>query len=198
MRVVITEDIIKRALDESIEEFMLEEGFFDKAKGFAGLAGSTLGKIGKGLWNGFKMYMDWTSKGQWNNEFGQYVNGNGKMSEMFYLNKWFKFHLKEIQSIAYYMQNPNQAQGEIEWRYNDKGEKVGTQKINNYNNIREYALKNITPLNFNNWVKNFIQNREAIDSIDSYIKYCTTSIKDINSAMKLLNIRQRPKSQCRH
>lgn len=185
MNKIITEDIIKRALDESIEEFMLEEANW---KGWAGAAGSMLGNIGKNIWNGVKMYMDYRTNGQWNNKYGQYANGNGKMTEMYYLNKWFNFHLGEIQDIMRNAQNPNSAQ-KLRWeRDPNTGKEFAVQTLNNYGSIKNYVVQNVTCQNFNNWIKNYIQNREAVTLIDSYIEYCTKSIKDINSAIKLLNI----------
>jgi len=188
MNNLITEDIIKNALNESIEDFILEEAWGSGLKKWwNGSNGQKIRNVGNSLLNGVRMYMDWRTNGQWNQKYGQYVNGNGKTAEMYYLNKWFNYHLGEIQKIAYYTQNPNRAQGEIEWKYNEKGEKVGTQKINNYNDIKDYVIKNIHPYNFNNWIKNYITDRNSLECIDNYISKCNKSITNYKTALQFLN-----------
>ncbi len=192
---IANENIIRNALNESIDEFLLEEGAFDGLKNWWN--NSTNGqKVKNGLsnvWNGVKngvaMYMDSQTNGQWNQKYGIYANSNGKTVEMYYLNKWFKFHLDEIRQIDYYLRNPRNAQTEIEWRIDPKtGEKKGVQKINNYDNIQSYAIQNINAQSFNKWIGYFIKNRNALDCIDKYINDCSRTIKDINSATQWLNV----------
>jgi len=101
MRVVITEDIISRALNESIEEFILEEEEQQRQSAWQSLKGSTLGKVGKGLWNGLKMYMDYRTNGQWNQKYNQFVKGKGAAIGSYYADKWFKKHFKRVQDIMY-------------------------------------------------------------------------------------------------
>ena len=194
MKVIITEDIVRNALNESIDEFMLEEGML--GNGFKSLQNwwnnspnaQKIKNAGNSLWNGVKMYMDYRTNGQWNNKYGQYANGAGRTTEMYYLNKWFNYHLNEIKDVARYSQNPNRAQKEIEWKYNEKGEQVGTQKISNYGSIEEYVSENINPQNFNLWIRNYIQDRKALQCIDNYIIECYNEIKDLNSAIKKLSV----------
>jgi len=97
---VITEYIIRKALDESINNFMLEEG-----GGWDGLVKSRPGimakNIGKSLWNGVKMYMDYRTNGQWNRKYNQHVKGNGFTVGSYYLNKWFNKHYDKLQNIIY-------------------------------------------------------------------------------------------------
>lgn len=188
---IVNENIIKNALNESIDEFLLEEGWMSNA--WNGLKNSQLGQYAGKAWNGVKnaaaMYMDKRTNGQWNQKYGIYANGNGKTVEMYYLNKWFKFHLDEIRQIDYYLKNPRNAQTEIEWTIDPKtGEKKGVQKINNYDNIQSYAIQNINAQSFNKWIGYFIKNRNALDCIDKYINDCSRTIKDINSATQWLNV----------
>ena len=96
MRVVITEDIISRALNESIDEFMLEEG-----GAWDALKNSKLGKLGKSLWNGVKMYMDYRTNGQWNQKYNQFAKGKGAAVGTLYAGNWFKKHFKRVQDIMY-------------------------------------------------------------------------------------------------
>lgn len=96
MNNLIAEDIIKKALDESINEFMLEEG-----GAWDSLKNSTLGKVGKGVWNGVKMYMDARTNGQWNRKYNQQVQGKGTAVGAFYINKWFDMHYRRLQDIMY-------------------------------------------------------------------------------------------------
>ena len=88
---VINEDIIKRALDESIEEFMINE--------------ANWGKAFDNAWNGVKnaaaMYMDWRTNGQWNKKYNIHAKGNGNTIGSYYLNKWFQTHYYKLQDIVY-------------------------------------------------------------------------------------------------
>ena len=200
MNVIITEDIIRNALNESIDEFILEEGML--GNGFKGLQNwwnnGNGQKIKNGLsnaWNGYKnflaMYMDNKTNGQWNNKYGIYANGSGKTTELYYLQKWFGYHLDEIRGIARRVQDPSSfSKTEIEWERdsNDPTKQRSTQTIYKYEDIPTYAKNMITPYNFNMWIKNFIKDRESLRAIDGYIEYCSKHINDINSAIKLLNV----------
>ncbi len=194
MKVIITEDIIRNALNESIDEFILEEGAFDGLKnwwnnGTGQYIKNGLSSAWKNAKNAAAMYMDNRTNGQWNNKYGIYANGNGKTTELYYLNKWFNFHLEEIKKIDYYLRNPRNAQSEIEWKIDPKtGEKKGVQTINNYDNIQNYSIQNINAQSFNKWIGYYIKNRDTLECIDKYINDCSKTIKDINSASKWLNI----------
>ena len=195
MRDIVTEDIIRNALNESIDEFMLEEGW----EGWKNLWNSpNVQKIRNGVgkaWNGYKnflsMYMDNKTNGQWNNKYGIYAIRSGKTTELYYLEKWFGYHLNEIRGIARRLQDPSHfSKTEIEWERdtNDPTKQRSTQTIYKYEDIPTYVKNMITPYNFNMWIKNFIKDRESLRAIDGYIEYCSKNINDINSAIKLLNI----------
>ena len=175
MRVVITEDIISRALNESIDEFILEEGMINEKWGDAV----------KGVWNGLKkagnwvknaaaMYMDRETNGQWNNKYGIYANGSDKMTEMYYLTEWFKTHLEHINQIEYKNRRPSSYVSRNREYYIDPQTNRKIYKDNeiDYNDIGKYAEQNITPENFNDWVGRFIQNRLSLKLIDDYIIDC--------------------------
>lgn len=192
---IVNENIIRNALNESIDEFLLEEGAFDGLKNWWNNSANGQ-RVKNGLssvWNNVKnaaaMYMDKQTNGQWNNKYGIYANGNGKTTELYYLNKWFKFHLDEIRRLDYKLMNPSNSQGEIEWTIDPKtGDKVGKEILNKFDSIEKYVAQNVTPQNFNGWIRNFIKDRNAILCIDEYIKKCSSSIKDLNSAMDMLSV----------
>jgi len=190
MRVIITEDIVKKALNESIDEFMLEEGWFGNA--WNSLKGSQLGqmagKAGNWLKNAAAMYMDARTNGQWNNKYGIYANGTGKMTEMYYLNKWFGAHLNNIRQIEYRNNTPNADFSRSREYVERNGEKVYIDTEIQEKDVLTYVQKNITPNNFNTWVGKFIKNRQALELIDKYITDCSKNITDLQSAMKWLNI----------
>ena len=160
MRVVITEDIIRNALNESIDEFMINEGFGDAIKG----AWNGLKTAGHWAKNAAAAWMNKKTHGQWNKKYGIYVDGNDKGAETYYIGQWLSWHLGQIKSIA--VSGPNR----------------------NYNNIEQYVQKNINPDNFNNWAGQRIQNRQGLECIDKYIQDCADNINDIKSAEKWLNV----------
>ena len=177
-RTVITEDIIRNALNESIDEFMINEEMLQEYN---------WGNLFKGAWNGLKnaaaAYMDKKTDGRWNQKYNIYVNGNSKYAEMYYLNKWFNWHLKQIQYIAH--SGPNRgASDDIMW--NKDG--TGIQRRNNYNNVEQYVQKNITPDNFNGWAGQYIENRRGLKCIDEYIQDSAKHINNIDSAEQYLNV----------
>jgi hypothetical protein len=105
MRVIITEDIVKKALDESIDEFMLEEGW----EGWKNLWNNpNVQKIRNGVgkaWNGYKnflaMYMDNKTNGQWNRKYNIQPKGKGGTVVGHYLQNWFKNHYNRLYDIIY-------------------------------------------------------------------------------------------------
>ena len=187
MRGIVTENIIRNALNESIDEFMLEEG-----EGWNRLKNSKLGQIaknvGNSLWNGVKMYMDYRTNGQWNNKYGQYANGNGKTTELYYLNKWFNYHLNGIRQASYEMQTPNNGQTIKRWKKDLNGNEYYDQTINNFNSIKDYVAQNINPSNFNKWIKYYISNRHSLMCIDNYITKCSKLVTNLNTAIEYLNV----------
>ena len=110
MRDIVTEDIVRNALNESIDEFMLEEGML--GNGFKGLQNwwnnGNGQKIKNGLnnaWNGYKnflaMYMDNKTNGQWNRKYNIQAKGNGGTVVGYYLQKWFGNHYNRLYDIIY-------------------------------------------------------------------------------------------------
>ena len=189
--VIITEDIIRKALNESIDEFMINEGWGDGIKNFGSWAKNKFGGVWNGIKNAAAMYMDSRTNGQWNNQYGIYATGSGKTTEMYYLNKWFNYHLDEIKGIARRTSDPSYfSKTELNWERDSSNpsKQHSTQTIYKYEDIPTYVKNMITPQNFNSWIKGFIKNREALRAIDAYIEYCSKHINDINSAFKLLNI----------
>jgi hypothetical protein len=183
MRVVITEDIIRNALNESIDEFMVNEGFGDAFKGAWGYAK----KAGNWLKNAAAMYMDKQTNGQWNNKYGIYANGNGKTTELYYLNKWFNTHLNNIRQIEYRNNTPSADFSKSREYVERNGERVYTDTEIQEKDIQTYVKKNITPQNFNTWIGNFIKDRQALKLIDDYILKCQKGVTDLQTAMNLLN-----------
>jgi hypothetical protein len=154
MNKMITEDIIKRALDESIEEFMLEEANW---KGWAGAAGSTLGNIGKNIWNGVKEYMNWRTNGQWNQKYNQYPIYNvSQFSELRYLYQWFNTQKQTLQNILN-PQSPSQISRD-------------STKINQYEGKpNDFIARECTYQNFTKWAGQYIKNYRGLKIIDDYI-----------------------------
>ena len=189
MRVVITEDIIRNALNESIDEFMINEAMLNEfnwgnaVKGAWGYAK----KAGNWLKNAAAMYMDKQTNGQWNNKYGIYANGNGKTTELYYLNKWFNTHLNNIRQIEYRNNTPSADFSKSREYVERNGERVYTDTEIQEKDIQTYVKRNITPQNFNSWIGNFIKDRQALELIDNYILNCQKNITDLQSAMKFLN-----------
>ena len=113
-RTVITEDMISKALNESIDEFMLEEGgglnaFKNKLSGYGSAINNGLKRLGntkfmRGFNNAVNMYMDYKTNGQWNRKYNSYASdekGNSNTIGSFYLQKWLNKHFLTLQDIAY-------------------------------------------------------------------------------------------------
>ena len=189
MKVIITEDIIRNALNESIDEFMVNEGMLNEfnwgnaVKGAWGYAK----KAGNWLKNAAAMYMDKQTDGKWNNKYGIYSNGNGKTTELYYLNKWFNTHLKNIRQIEYRNNTPSADFSKSREYVERNGERVYTDTEIQEKDVQAYVKRNITPQNFNSWVGNFIKDRQALKLIDDYILKCQEGVTDLQTAMNLLN-----------
>lgn len=95
---VIREDIINKALNESINEFMIEEGFW-------GDAWNGIKNAGKNLWNGVKngvaMYMNNATNGDWNREYNVWAKGEGPMVVAHYIGQWLNWQAKRVKSKMY-------------------------------------------------------------------------------------------------
>ena len=180
-RTIITEDMISRALNESIDEFMLEEGAWDGLKNWFNKLGNT--KFMRGLNNAVNMYMDYKTNGQWNREYNSYANdGNSKTVEMYYLDKWLKYHLGQMQYIEERSKSPNNAYDEIDWEKDENGKKIGKQRRLNYKTVKEYAENNITSEAFNLWIRNYIPDRQALKLIDEYIDTYCNKVENLRQA----------------
>ena len=192
MRDIVTEDIIRSALNESIDEFMLEEGW----EGWKNLWNNpNVQKIRNGVgkaWNGYKnflaMYMDNKTNGQWNNKYGIYASGSGKTTELYYLQKWFGYHLDNIRQIERRNETPAADFSRSREYVERNGEKVYTDTEIQEKDTLTYVQKNITPNNFNTWIKNFIKDRQALELIDTYINNCSKNITNLQTAIKWLNM----------
>lgn len=180
---VISEDIIKKALNESIDEFMINEANWGKAFGNA--------------WNGVKnaaaMYMDWRTNGQWNNKYGIYANANTKTGELFYFNKWLNFYKSQLNNIIYKATNPDNPAYDEEYT-DETGNKFTKRKVYNYSGPQgalNYAQKYCTFQNFNDYIRAINSDRESVSYINTYIrKYITNEAKrnNLNAVLNSLNI----------
>ena len=144
MKMNYNDYIIRKALNESIDNFLIEEGFWDKLK-----------TIPSKLWNGVKWYMDKSTNGQWNQKYNQYVNGNGRGTLLFYLDKWFKFHAKNIQNLISRNLNPSNLYDEEEIEYDTNNRKTGKIKKYNYDTPEQYISGVCTQYNFSDYVSKF-------------------------------------------
>ena len=185
--VIITEDIIRKALNESIDEFMINEDALNEKWG------DSIKKVGNFLKNAAATYMDWRTGGDWNAKYGIYNNSTGKTTELYYLNQWFNWHVEQIQRLAQRNANPNDdSYRERSYKYNDKHEKIYTEVEDNYDSVEKYVNANINAENFNQWIGNRIPNRQAIEVIDDYINEIGQGehpkIVDVKTANYYLNI----------
>ena len=185
--VIITEDIIRKALNESIDEFMINEDALNEKWG------DSIKKVGNFLKNAAATYMDFMTDGQWNAKYGIYNNSTGKTTELYYLNQWFNWHVEQIQRLAQRNVNPNDdSYRERSYKYNDKNEKIYTEVEDNYGSVEQYVKANIHSNNFNDWIGKRIPNRQAIKIIDEYINEIgqgeQPKIVDVKTANYYLNI----------
>lgn len=185
--VIITKDIIRKALNESIDEFMINEDALNEKWG------DSIKKVGNFLKNAAATYMDWRTGGDWNAKYGIYNNSTGKTTELYYLNQWFNWHVEQIQRLAERNANPNDdSYRERSYKYNDKHEKIYTEVEDNYDSVEKYVNANINAENFNQWIGNRIPNRQAIKVIDDYINEIgqgeQPKIVDVKTANYYLNI----------
>ena len=189
-RTVITEDIISRALNESIDEFMLEEGAWDGLKNWFNKLGNT--KFMRGLNNAVNMYMDYKTNGQRNQKYGAYVNGNTKYGELFYLDKWFKYYKQQLNNIIYQANNPSQRDEYETWERDKNNPNKEYKRINRYdyvgvNGALKYAQKYCTFQNFNDYVRGISPDRMSISYINTYIFNYITKQAQNNNLKAVLN-----------
>ena len=90
----INENILNQCVNESINEFMIEEGWGDWAK------------------DAVRAFMHWRTNGKWNNKWNQHIgkrdgdNYNNRVGRVNRLNTWFKYHKGQLQSILSDNANP--------------------------------------------------------------------------------------------
>lgn len=170
----ITEDKIRGALNESLNEFMLEEG----------LGNSMLGKLGKGIWNGLKMYMDWRTNGQWNSKYGMYANGNGKVVLLRYFAKWLKSNHDCLQNLS----GAGQIKSPMDM-YN-KNNRAKRFKGDPRFDPEAYLYNICTPTMFLRWIRQYNRDvtNESIAAFSDYISKYIVSQHKIEDALYYLNI----------
>jgi hypothetical protein len=173
MRVVITEDIIRNALNESIDEFIINEGFGDAVKGAWGYAK----KAGNWLKNAAAEYMNYKTNGQWNKKYGIYPSYNvNQFSELRYLAQWFNIQKQTIESLSN-PQNPSQISRD-------------STKINRYEGRpSDFIARECTYQNFTNWAGQYIKNYNGLKFIDQYIyQYITSNYRNPQEAIKAMDL----------
>lgn len=176
---MITEDIIKQALNESIDEFMLEEGAWDNLKDWYNNGN---GKYLKNAvnWgkNAIANYMDKRTNGEWNRKYNVYADNTGKSirsknkwdyyrdlyAEQSYLTTWFNTHAKNVNKILRFKNGPNYSLYGKNNFFNSSvwmGITGATQYIQTYctyDNFVDYTKQYFTDYQGNPYIKNFILN----------------------------------------
>lgn len=198
---IVNENIIRNALNESIDEFLLEEGAFYGLKNWWNNSANGQ-RVKNGLssvWNNVKnaaaMYMDKQTNGQWNQKYGIYVNANNKMGELFYLNKWFNYYKQQLNNIIQQADNPSQRD---EYDLYERDPKTGKETIKRrkydyvgINGALLYAQQYCTFQNFNAYIRNLSPKRESVTVINTYIQNYITkpaNQKNIKAVLNNLNI----------
>lgn len=98
--VTITDDIIRKALNESIDEFIINEsGAWDSVKNWATKWG--LDKAWNGIKNFAAEYMDKKTNGQWNRKYNIQAKGKGAFVGTFYMEKWLTERYRRLYDIIY-------------------------------------------------------------------------------------------------
>jgi len=194
MRVVITEDIIRKALNESIDEFILEESMINEKWGDA-VKGVWNGakKVGNWLNNAAAMYMDGKTNGQWNQKYNTYVNGNTKTGELFYLSKWLNYYKQKLNNIIYQANTPDRRdEYDLYERDPDTGKEFMKRNKYDYTGIDgalNYAKLYCTPQNFNDYIKALNPDRESVWHINTFIQnYINNEAKKGNLKAVLHNL----------
>lgn len=168
MKVIITEDIVRNALNESIDEFIINEGWFND---------SMLGKVWNGVKNAAAEYMNWRTKGRWNQKYGINPSYNiSQLSELRYLIQWFHIQKQTIQELSN-PQTPSQISRD-------------NTKINKYEGRpSDFIARECTYQNFTNWAGQYIKNYNGLKFIDTYIyEYITKNYQNPQKAMYAMDI----------
>jgi len=178
MNKVITEDIIRKAINESIDEFMLEEawGGMNGLKNWSNKWG--LNNLGRGIRNWAANYMDKRTGGKWNAKYGIYDDNtyksirsenpldyfNDLMTETKYLRTWFDTHAKNANDILNYKDGPTYSKYGKSNFFNSSvwmGVSGATQYIKTYctyQNYLEYTQRYFTDYQGNEYIEGYINN----------------------------------------
>lgn len=87
----IREDIINRALNESINDFLIEEGFIDGVKRF----------WKRFVTNPINMYMNSGGNTQWGEKYNSWAEGKGFNICCHYFGMWLKWHRSQVSGRLY-------------------------------------------------------------------------------------------------
>ena len=179
--------IIKNALNESINEFLLEEGAWDKLKGFAG-------KAYNWVRNGIANYMNKQTNGEWNKNYGINTRNGGWHTAYIYLNNWMKYHYSKVYDILH------PRLGQKTWIKDEDGiaREVTSDIKSNWGKIvkdaREYIYKNCTAENFmqyigykNNEDSGFLRNDIVLKISDYITTYLQGQYNYPENVLKYLN-----------
>jgi len=182
MKNIITEDIIRNALNESIDEFIIEEEFGKGLKSwwnkpYMQTARNYVGKAYNGLKNAAAEYMNLRTNGQWNQKYGiNPIYNVSQFSELRYLTQWFYIQKNTLQNIL----NPRSPS------------QISTDrtKINQYEDRpNDFIAKECTYQNFTKWAGQYIRNYKGLKFIDTYIyNYITKNYQDPQKAMQAMDL----------
>ena len=173
---MITEDIIKQAINESIDEFMLEEGLKDWYNNGNGKYLKNAVNWGK---NAIANYMDKRTNGEWNRKYNVYADNTGKSirsknkwdyyrdlyAEQNCLKEWFDSHAEYLNKILHYKEGPMRSMYGRNNFFNTNvfmGISGGTQYIQaycTYDNFIEYAQRYFTDYQGNEFIEKYINNQ---------------------------------------
>ena len=145
MRVNLSEDIINKALNESINEFIIEEGKW----------GSRFKKAWNGIKNAAAIYMDARTNGRWNQKYGiapNYGTPNsysvmGRTKELYVFANWLQFHGQRLWSRLY------NKDVDMHNGFNDRYDV----------NANTYIFDYIAPSAFNSYYRHYFPKSEGLD-----------------------------------
>ena len=180
MRVVINENIIKNALNESIDEFIIEEGAWNAFRNNKWING-----IWNGLRNGVANYMDWATKGEWNKKYNVYPDSTQKsirskgpfdyiedrLKEQKCLMTWFKTHAANVEKILHYKEGPNHS---LYGKKNFFNSSVWMGVTGATAYIEQYCTYD----NFVDYVKQYFNDFQGNEYIEQYIGKYVQAISD--------------------
>lgn len=183
MRVVINEDIIRNALNESVDEFMLEEGMRDAWNAFRN--NKWVNGVWNGLRNGVASYMDWATNGQWNKKYNVYPDSAQKsirskgfidyvqdrLKEQKCLMTWFRTHAANVEKILHYKEGPNHS---LYGRQNFFNSSVWMGVTGATAYIEQYCTYD----NFVDYVKQYFNDFQGNEYIEQYIGKYVQAISD--------------------